>query len=474
MIPNRDNSSTRPRAYEQNTFPWNICRVPQSVEIKCKTILHPGRHCAIFVVHGMGEQQWMETAVALRSGFEDALEAIRAWQRKNLDQHQIHANQVPPPFIHEGYWANYADAEKTFPEDWKKFNETERLFFRRLWETRAYSVFRTWGWFLRQQIRLLFLPHIKLPARLVYLPLQFLSPLVQILALLSSPRIITRILADVRLYAHPQGMSEKAIVQRIDYRVGQEFLRMLGLDWDFRPLPPDQRLLASGKPVEFNRVIWVAHSLGTVISYNVLSDLFHRAAELEKSGDRAQRAGVKKFRTSLRRFVTLGSPLDKFAALFPDALRPWPAGDRANLLADTGDTYTDSINDQTSHPHVETKEWWINFYHVLDPVSGALDNQLICGENPPLNFHSDWKSLALVPGLAHSSYWSVSKVLRFILGRTYGKEYLQDEKVKNTSSKKQTWFAVLGYIVWVVLLYGIFFLLIWFHRNILQWCWDML
>ena len=422
----------------------------------------------------MGEQQWMETAVELRSGFEDALEVIRAWQRKKLEPHQIHTDQVPPPFIHEGYWANYADAEKTFPEDWKKFNETEKLFFHRLWEMRAYSVFRTWGWFLRQQIRLFFLPGIKLPARLVYLPLQFLFPIAEVLALLTSPRIITRILADVRLYAHPQGMTEKAIVQQIDYRVGQEFLRILGLDWDFHPLPKKQQLGGPGKPIKFNRILWVAHSLGTVISYNVLSDLFQRAAELEKSGSKAQRAGVKKFRTSLRRFVTLGSPLDKFAALFPDTLRPWPTHDRTNLLADTGDTYTDSINDQTLYPHVEAKEWWINFYHVLDPVSGALDNPNICGENPPLNFHSDWKSLALVPGLAHSSYWSALKVLRFFLGRTYGKEYLQDEKVKKPSSRKQTWFAILGYFMWVLLLYGIIFLLIWFHRDILQWCCDIL
>lgn len=27
----------------------------------------------------------------------------------------------------------------------------------------------------------------------------------------------------------------------------------------------------------------------------------------------------------------------------------------------------------------ETQEWWVNFYHVLDPISGALGSRLVCG-----------------------------------------------------------------------------------------------
>lgn len=47
---------------------------------------------------------------------------------------------------------------------------------------------------------------------------------------------------------------------------------MIGLDQEFRHLNDDSDLIqAGGKPVVFNRVVWVAHGLGTVVSYNALS-----------------------------------------------------------------------------------------------------------------------------------------------------------------------------------------------------------
>jgi hypothetical protein len=55
-VPN--DSSPRPFAYELNSFPWNLLRVPKSVNINGRVVPYPGRNCAVFVVHGMGEQQW--------------------------------------------------------------------------------------------------------------------------------------------------------------------------------------------------------------------------------------------------------------------------------------------------------------------------------------------------------------------------------------------------------------------------------
>ncbi|HKZ42125.1 MAG TPA: hypothetical protein VJ044_14265, partial [Candidatus Hodarchaeales archaeon] len=60
---------------------------------------------AVFVVHGMGMQRWAETAVELRSGFEDALEAIFKWQDANAKRPE--ARKIPAPYIHEGFWADY-------------------------------------------------------------------------------------------------------------------------------------------------------------------------------------------------------------------------------------------------------------------------------------------------------------------------------------------------------------------------------
>ena len=47
------------------------------------------------------------------------------------------------------------------------------------------------------------------------------------------PRILSRALGDVRLYLDPKGEIERVIVQRIDKRVGENFLRLIGLDWNF-------------------------------------------------------------------------------------------------------------------------------------------------------------------------------------------------------------------------------------------------
>jgi len=474
---------SRPPAYEPNSYPWNLRRVPERVEIEGKLEPHPGRRCAVFVVHGMGEQQWTETATLLRSGFEDAFDVIRDWQHRHPEPNTTPVDQVPPPFTYEGYWANYTDLKKSFPEDWENFNKRERLFFSHLWERRAYSALRTCAWLLGQQVRLLDPRNIsafKLPVWLIYLTLQVLFPLGLLAALVRSPRIITRILADVRLYAHPQGITERAIIQRIDYRVGREFLRLIGLGWDFRPLPDgtgnqaDERVMASGKPYVFDRVVWVAHSLGTVISYNVLSDLFRRAADLDLAGDREQKAGVAKFRRALRRFVTLGSPLDKFAFLFPDALRPWPTHDRPSLLPDAGDEVGTTSDNGASGQNCEGREWWINYYTVLDPVSGRLHSPLICGQSPPLSLHTALKSSALIPGLAHSSYWSAPSVLRFVLGRVYGRAYLRDGEVERQKASEQIWFLAFGYVCWALVLGGGVLALFLYRGGILSSLWKAL
>ena len=441
------------RAYEENYYPWSIERIPRTLKLGGKTVPHPGRTHAIFVVHGIGQQNRTETAATLRSGFEDALEEIEQWQVENLKGRAALSARdfgcVPPPFVSDGYWSNYDEMAETFKDDWKRFNENERLFFGYLWQRRT-TALRTYTWFLWQQVRLLS-PRVAKEVKfywLLYLPLQLVSLVALTVGLLRTPKVLTRFLADVRLYLQPRGMVEKAVVQRIDYRVGAAFLKMIGLDWEFRPLPNNRRLKASGETVQFTRVVWVAHSLGTVISYNVLSDLFHRAAQIDRTGDREQKAGVARFRATLRRFVTLGSPLDKVAFLFgTKSLRPWPGLPRSDLLKG-GERLRGEDDDPLT-------EWWINFHHVLDPVSGSLTSQLICGSRPPLNLLSGFSASGLVPGLAHVHYWAdAPRTLRYILGRTYGHEYLPDREFR-PFNPLQRWFLVaVGYFVWLALLVG--------------------
>jgi hypothetical protein len=440
-----------PRAYEDEAYGWNLARVPATYRLGEEDIPHPARTCAIFVVHGMGHQMWTETAAGLRAGFEDALEAIEGWQRgatagvpRGGDAHRI-----PPPFVYDGYWADYADLEATFPEDWTRFNDRERTFFSGLWQRRTMSLMRTVGWLLTQQVRILHprvMRDVKVTQYLLYWPLQLLWLGGFVYCAVRHPKALTRVIADVRLYASPRGVAERAIVQRIDYRVGRRFLQLIGLDWNFRALPSADRVQASGTPYSFERVIWVAHSLGTVVSYNVLSDLFHRACEIERTGDSEQQLGVKVFRRSLLRFVTLGSPLNKFAYLFEHAVRPWPRVPRSTLLEHGDELTTDG---QTS------REWWINFYHVLDPVSAPLVHERITGghDHAPFNFHIEWRQLtALVPGVAHIAYWSDISTLRFILGRLFGRRVLRDRQYVPKSPGVLKAYAVLGYAVWAAII----------------------
>lgn len=249
-----------PRAYEDDRYPWNLHRVPRMAKVDGKMVDHPARDCAIYVVHGIGDQQWTETAALLRSGFEDAFDAIAKWQLEHPPegggQDSKTADSLPPPFISDGYWSNYADLAATFPEDWQRFHERERTFFGNLWKQRS-SVLRTYWWFLRQQLRLLHWRMIKTVGwyYLLYWPLQLVSLVALTLGLVKSPKILTRFIADIRLYVDPKGMIERAVVQRIDYRVGTQFLRMLGMDWNFRQLDEGEMIESSGEHVTFERVI---------------------------------------------------------------------------------------------------------------------------------------------------------------------------------------------------------------------------
>jgi len=435
----------RPRAYDDKVYQWHLAQVPEKIEVDGVKVDNPARKNAIFLVHGMGFQKWAETTALLRFGFEDALEQIHAKTPTGLRTPE----ETPPPFICEGYWADYDDFAASFKEEYEKWEKPkeagrkEKSFFVDLWKKRSTSTGRTFFWFVRQQLKLVnprVIWVIHPFAWLLYIPLQFVS--VFLLAVLSivARKAMSQVLNDVRIYMSPRGIVERAIIQRIDRRVGEKFLKMIGLDWEFKPLK--DKIDIDKKEVVFDRVIWVAHSLGTVISYNVLSDLFHRAKELAVNGTREQKAGVTKFRDSLRRFVTLGSPLDKIAFLFgTEALRPWPAESRVDLV-------TSSSREGTAAAG-QMRDFWVNFYHVLDPVSGSLSNPLICGNNPPINFHI---GLLKIPAMAHVAYWRDRITLKYLLSRVYGKEFLPVPPIRPYSSGTLTFLAFLGYFVWAELI----------------------
>jgi hypothetical protein len=425
----------RRRFYEDSAHPWHIEMVPKTLGDPPKP--HPSWHCGVFVVHGIGSQTQAEVAAVLRSGFDEAWDAINESDPGNPKL------VLPPPYVHDGWWANYADVEQTFPLDWKDFEDGQKSFFRKLWQQRTENALGTVLWFIKQQLRLLHwrtLRKLGPIAYVLYLFLQIVAPFILFVLYFRARELVQGFLADVRMYAEPKGVTERAIVQRIDARVADLFLKMIGLDREFRELDKKDYIKASGEPLCFDRVIWVAHSLGTVISYNVLSDLFHRARDLEANGDDRQKKGVALFRERLRRFVTLGSPLDKFAFLFENAVRPWPEVPRKELLGG-GETIEGR----------EDPEWWINYYHVLDPVSGSLSHPTITAkQSTPVNIHL--RKLLSIPGAAHVAYWQDVDVLRYILGRTYGEEHLRDSEAVREKPLMNRVYAAVGMTIWTAII----------------------
>ena len=136
-------SYKRPRAYT-DIYQWHLGMVPEHLELDGRLVDNPARKNAIFVVHGMGQQTWAETAAFLRSGFEDVLEEID----KENPGAPIRPASMPSPFIYEGFWANYDNLADTFPEEVKNLDDTKLDFFSLLWKKRTLSSVRTLRWFL--------------------------------------------------------------------------------------------------------------------------------------------------------------------------------------------------------------------------------------------------------------------------------------------------------------------------------------
>ena len=448
--------TVRPRAYQDGVFVWRFRQIPERVELNQEVVPNPVRNAAVFVVHGIGNQTYLETAETLRDGFEDVFDQLKFTQGME---------KTPPPFTFDGYWANYDNLEDTFKDECKTLEPREKELFSSLWKLRSFSTVRTFSWFAKELARLVLDKEIRqnigLLRWVMYWGLLCLGILSLGATLLRYPRVLSRVLGDVRFYLAPQGLIERAIVQRIDRRVGERFLQLLGLDWNFKTLPAEDKLHISGDTHVFTRVTWVAHSLGSVISYNVISDLFARCHEtreslkLEKNSRQSLSAverqnlleNVDKVEAGLHRFITIGSPLEKIALLFPKALRPWP----------------EVCARKMANP--DQRNWWTNFYHIWDPVSGRLLQKDYY--EVVRNLHSRlWR----IPGLAHLSYWHDPEILTYIFSRTYGQDVLPQPPIQFLGDTKvKVWrrfsLLVMFPVLTIGVAWGIFLVAKWIIPN---------
>lgn len=387
-------SESRAPAYADPKHPWLFDQI-SSID-KHTGQPNPRKQAAVFIVHGIGTQAFEDTAITFRNGIEDTIDFLLT---------NTGGTDIPPPYSKEGFWANYEDFASHFSDEWKTFSEQEKIFYEKFWNKSAASAFVTYLWFVKQLFRLCFDGeiHISWRRRIQYFGMMPIGLVVLTGLSVFRPRITARILGDVRVYLRPSDFREASIIQRIDKRVGEQFLQLIGLDWEFNVLLPDRQLYINGKPHCFKYVTWVAHSLGSVVSYNVISDLFKRCEQFRSEGVKLD--AVQLVETALHRFITIGSPLEKIALLYREALREWPRGYVARFL-DSG-----------------KRNWWSNFFHIWDPVSGVLRSSnffspIDSTESYVENYHS---KMMRIPLAAHLSYWYDRNILSYIISRTYGR-----------------------------------------------------
>ncbi|HSG68791.1 MAG TPA: hypothetical protein VLA12_00165 [Planctomycetaceae bacterium] len=403
----------RPSADEtspESVFHWYIDAAPEQIRVNGREQPNLFRQRAIFVVHGMGEQHVTDSAAALRVGFEDSVPLVdpRHWDAQ-AENHWY----VPQPFIADGHWGNYDKIEEFALDHWQTFNRHEQEFFTRVWRTRAINLSGTWWWFARSAWNL-FLKSNWIAKCYYFMILPQLLFLIALLGIYpKTRRVVTGYLNDVRIFIEPRGDMEHAIAHRIEHKVGELFLRVLGLDWNLEPLPNEQKLIVRNKPVTFESVVWVSHSLGTVVSYKVLGDILRLCQRKRNSAADPDNPpeGVLRVERSLAAFVTFGSPLDKIKFLYPDSevVQDWPAeylpGGKHSLW------------------HQEGAEWifWDNYHYTSDPVSGRLDGfhfDSTSDEKSNLvrNFHTKGRK---VLAYAHISYWKDKHFLTRLLNRSF-------------------------------------------------------
>lgn len=431
------NKRGRPPFFDAHTarYQWYFRAIPLLIRRSGRNVLNPFRERALYVVHGIGEQRLAETAATFRLGFEDAMQVV---EPKNWTAGAADNWIVPQPFIYDGFWGDYEHMDKMEPDLWARLTEREKSFFQRVWSKRAVSSLRTFSWFITAGLRL-----IRNGQGVTRLYNLYLVPMLWLIVLLClvlprTRRFITGYLNDVRLYLDPQGDVENAIVQRIDRLVAERFLCLLGINGDFTDSDTPLYIF-EGEPHRFQRITWVAHSLGTVISYNVIGDLLRRCLGIPpEDSERYQNA--RRVENGLESFVTLGSPLDKVRFLFPEVLRDWPQEYLPGGVR--------SLWGRPERPVI----FWENFHYTSDPVSGRLDGFTYLAQdtkqarNLVVNWHTaGWR----IPGLSHLNYWRDSSVLARVLHLTFA-PYVKDVPLSLRTDFSQKVGLFFGAVFWAL------------------------
>jgi hypothetical protein len=146
---------------------------------------------------------------------------------------------------------------------------------------------------------------------------------------------------------------------------------------------------------EYDHVILVGHSLGSVIAYDILNRLIHEDRETGNSINAVARTPL---------FLTFGSPLDKTAFIF--SIQGHGTSEARESLAASVQPL---IQDYKYRPNR-----WINIYSPWDIISGPLDLYDPLEGNDPKRVDNRKDPEASTFLAAHTEYWKNKLVARTI------------------------------------------------------------
>lgn len=175
------------------------------------------------------------------------------------------------------------------------------------------------------------------------------------------------------------------------------------------------RLLRS--PEEYERIVLAGHSLGSVISYDLLNRLLNEVRASYTTGPKGmspEKLGAKELE-KIRGLLTFGSPLDKIYYFFRTEV-PAQQPIRAQILsfmhgfrrAPSGRSYGDYEFPRYEIPEPSRDFKWINIWAPADPVSGRLDFYQVADRgNPDPTANQFQRPYPWYRwGYAHVMYWS--------------------------------------------------------------------
>lgn len=364
---------------------------------------------AILVIHGIGEQEPFETLDAFAKPF------IQLYQHKEVALRKRHelkkmsdwvescvfssANNPSTPEIdiYEYYWAHVPQREITFPEvvAWIKqvARGAESFYGNRKEQIKTVSknneLFRADGEF----------QGFKYLVKLIGAGNKFWFILSFILKRWAFSKIVTDYF--MRKVSQPMVdlMGDVAVYCSMDKKSRYSEVRRKILSGAV------EKTRALVKNDEYNEVLLVGHSLGSVIAYDTL-DRLNREMNVNPE--------LKKCAPKVKGLVTFGSPLDKIAFFFDEQIdkvdQPYRHAitsqlhgfRRANV-----DTETIENGVQQNFEHVR----WFNFWTKPDPVCGHLDVY-----RDVINIEMDFsKEIGKNPLASHSQYWKSEKMFQKII-----------------------------------------------------------